>query len=314
MSLLCLLIVGCTDKDSTGENDFPNKSIQLYVVFSPGGGTDVQARIISKYANKYLGEEIVIVNKPGGGGRVGWNEFTKVKPDGYTLAAYNLPHIITQPLVGTTSFTLDTFEPIVNWGGDPTVFAVKADSDINNIEELITKAKQAPGAVTIGHSGKYVGQHLAGLQLENAAGIDLKGVSFKGSAEANSSLLGGHIDVVAGNLSGISRLGEEVKPIGIAAEERHSFLPDVPTVAEQGYPEVIMSTDRGIAARKGTPEEVINKLEEAFLKVMNDEAFLVEMKEAGAGTLIMTREEAFKEIERREEVYENLLRSINVID
>jgi tripartite-type tricarboxylate transporter receptor subunit TctC len=83
------------------------------------------------------------------------NQFTEVKPNGYTLAAYNLPHIITQPLVGTTTYKTSTFEPIVNWGSDPTVFAVKADSDIKSLEDLIKKSKQNPGSVTIGHSGKY---------------------------------------------------------------------------------------------------------------------------------------------------------------
>lgn len=101
------------------EEEYPEKSIQLVVSFSPGAATDTQARIISKYANKYLGEELVIVNKPGGGGQVGWNSFASTESDGYTLAVYNLPHIITQPLVGDTSYAIDTFEPIVNWGGDP---------------------------------------------------------------------------------------------------------------------------------------------------------------------------------------------------
>ncbi|MBM7570762.1 tripartite tricarboxylate transporter substrate binding protein [Aquibacillus albus] len=310
--LFSFLFIGCSAASES--NNFPNKSIQLFVVFSPGGGTDNQARIIAKYANKYLDQELVIINKPGGGGRVGWNQFTDVQPDGYTLAAYNLPHIITQPLVGTTTFSTDTFEPIVNWGADPTVFAVKNDSEIKSLEDLITKAKQAPGRLTVGHSGKYVGQHLGILQLENAADIDLKDVAFDGSTEANASLLGDHIDAVAGNLSGITRLGEDVRPLAIATEERHSFAPDVPTLGELGYPDVIMSTDRGIAAKEGTPEEVIAKLEDAFLKLFQDEDFLKDMEEVGANTLIMNREEAMQEIENRVKVYEALLQSIEEID
>lgn len=307
-----LLLVGCSGKSDISE--FPSKPIKLMVVFPPGGGTDNQARIISEYAQKYLDEELVIVNKPGGGGRVGWNEFTQVKPDGYALAAYNLPHIISQPLVGSTSYHTKDFEPIVNWGGDPTVFAVKKGSNIQNLEDLIKRSKQNPDSITIGHSGKYVGQHLAILQLENAVGIQLKDVAFGGSSEANASLLGGHIDVISGNLSGITRLGDQVRPLAIATEKRHEYAPDIPTFKELGYSNVIMSTDRGIAARKGTPDEVIAKLEKAFMELLEDKQFQAEMRKAGAGTLIMDRKETIKEIEERKEEYEKLLKTIGVLD
>ncbi|SDJ69358.1 tripartite tricarboxylate transporter substrate binding protein [Sediminibacillus albus] len=312
LGLLFCCLAGCSANNSSSAN-FPENSIQLVVAFSPGAATDTQARIISKYAKKHLGQEIAIVNKPGGGGQVGWNYFSSVKPDGYTLAAYNLPHIITQPLVGDTSYQPETFEPIFNWGGDPTVFAVKSDSDIKTLDDLIAKAEKSPAALTIGNAGKFVGQHLAILLFENAAGIDVEDVPFKGSSEAISSLLGNHTDVLAGNLSDVYRLGKEVRPLAIATEERHPFSPDIPTFAEQGYPEVIMSTDRGIAARDGTPKEIIEKLEEGFSKMMEDEEFLEEMKSAGADMLIMDRQEVLTEIEERTKEYEDLLKSIDIL-
>ncbi|MDC3416253.1 tripartite tricarboxylate transporter substrate binding protein [Aquibacillus salsiterrae] len=314
--LLFILMIGlvfisaCQSSDTS---DFPNKSIQMIVAFSPGAATDTQARIIAKYADKYFGEEIAIVNKPGGGGQVGWNEFTSVKPDGYTVVAYNLPHIITQPLVNKTSFSLDTFEPIVNWGGDPTVFAVRKDSPIQSLDDLVKEAKSNPGSITVGTPGKFAGQHLATLLLEKSADIDLKDVPFKGSSDAIKSLLGGHTDVIAGNLSDIYRLGDEVTPLAIAQEERHPFDKDIPTFKELGYPEVIMSTDRGIAAREGTPDEVIETLETNFLKLLNDEDFQAEMKKAGADMLIMDREEAITDIENRQKKYKDLLQSIGVV-
>ncbi|MDC3426237.1 tripartite tricarboxylate transporter substrate binding protein [Aquibacillus sp. 3ASR75-11] len=310
--ILVALLAGCSGQSNT-EDTYPNKSVQMIVSFTPGAATDTQARIIAKYAKQYLGQELVIVNKPGGGGQVGWNSFSKVKPDGYTLAAYNLPHIITQPLVNDTAFQLDTFEPIVNWGGDPTVFAVKKDSDIQSLDDLIERAKASPGSITIGNAGKYVGQHLAILLLENAAGIDVEDVPFQGSSEAISSLLGGHTDVISGNLSDIYRLGDQVRPLGIASEERHPFDPSIPTFKEQGYPEVIMSTDRGIAARKGTPEEIIKKLEKAFLQILKDENFVKDMEKAGADLLVMNRQEVIKDLEARSDEYKDLLKSIGVV-
>ncbi|WP_227939444.1 tripartite tricarboxylate transporter substrate binding protein [Alkalihalobacillus deserti] len=306
------ILTSCSNEASP--DDFPDNSIQLIVAFSPGAATDTQARIISKYASSYLGQELVIVNKPGGGGQVGWNSFSTVEADGYTLAAYNLPHIITQPLVGQTSFELDTFEPLVNWGGDPTVFAVRSDSEIKTLDDLIVAAKQSPGSLTVGNAGLFVGQHLATLLLENSADIDLEDVAYQGAADAIASLLGGHTDVVAGNLSDIYRLGSDVVPIAIATEERHPFSPDIPTFVELGYPEVIMSTDRGIAARKGTPPEIIEKLEKAFIQVLQDEDFLAEMEQAGADMLIMNREEVIADLDVRTDTYQELLESIGVID
>ncbi|MDT8861643.1 tripartite tricarboxylate transporter substrate binding protein [Alkalihalobacillus sp. MEB130] len=310
---LIFLLASCSNS-SEPVDEFPSKSIELIVAFSPGAATDTQARIISKYASKYLGQELIIVNKPGGGGQVGWNSFSSVNPDGYTLAAYNLPHIITQPLVNQTSFEVDTFEPLVNWGGDPTVFAVKSDSDITSLEELVSAAQAEPGSITVGNAGLYVGQHLATLLLEDSANIDLEDVPFQGAADAIASVLGGHTDVVAGNLSDIYRLGDEVLPLAIATEERHPFSPNIPTFAELGYPEVVMSTDRGIAARKDTPIEVIEKLEEAFLNILEDEDFLAEMEQAGADMLVMNREEVIADMEVRTATYENLLKSIGVIE
>ncbi|WP_051382028.1 tripartite tricarboxylate transporter substrate binding protein [Sediminibacillus sp. JSM 1682029] len=293
---------------------YPDKSVQMVVAYSPGAATDTQARIIAKYAKEYLGQEVVIVNKPGGGGQVGWNYFSSVKPDGYILSAYNLPHIITQPLVGNTSYDIDTFEPIVNWGGDPTVFAVRNDSQMKTLDDLINAAKESPGTMTIGNAGKFVGQHLAILLLENAAEIDVEDIPFKGSSEAISSLLGGHTDILAGNLSDIYRLGSEVRPLAIASEERHPFAPDVPTFKELGFPQVIMSTDRGIAAREGTPEEIIEKLEKSFLALLEDQEFLDEMEKAGADMLVMDRQQIKEEIDRRSKDYKELLKSIDIVD
>ncbi|MFV9511490.1 tripartite tricarboxylate transporter substrate binding protein [Tepidibacillus sp. LV47] len=309
--ILLLSTFGCFDS-KTNLQDFPNKPIQLIVSYSPGAATDTQARIIAKYAKKYLGQELVIVNKPGGGGSVGWNYFSSVAPDGYILTAYNLPHIITQPLVGQTAYNLDTFDPIINWGQDPTVFAVTKDSPIKDLHDLIQKAKQVPGKLTVGTAGKFVGQHMAILQLEKAANIDVKDIPYKGSADSIASLLGKHTDFISGNLSDMYRLEDQVRILAIATKERHPLVPNTPTFAELGYPEVVMSTDRGIAAKKGTPKEIIDKLEKGFMQIMKDSRFLEDMKKAGADMLILNREQVKKEFEKRKVLYEQLIKSVNV--
>jgi len=306
-----LLLASCSNKGEE-TSKYPSKPIQMVVAYSAGAATDTQARIIGKYAKNYLGQEVVIVNKPGGGGQVGWNYFSSVKPDGYIITAYNLPHIITQPLVGQTSFKLDTFEPIANWGYDPTVFAVRKDSPIQSLDDLIDAAKKNPGKITVGNAGKFVGQHLAILLLEQEAGIDVKDIPYQGSSEAIASVLGGHTDVISGNVSDMYRLAEDVKILAIASEERHPFIPAIPTFKELGYPSVIMSTDRGIAVKKGTPQEVIKKLEKGFLNIFNDQKFQEEMRKAGADLLILNREEMKEELKEREKIYQELIQSMNI--
>ncbi|TCS83196.1 tripartite tricarboxylate transporter substrate binding protein [Tepidibacillus fermentans] len=309
--LVLLATFGCSNSKSSVK-DFPNKPIQLIVSFSPGAATDTQARIIAKYAKQYLGKELVIVNKPGGGGSVGWNYFSSVPPDGYILAAYNLPHIITQPLVGQATFKVDTFDPIINWGQDPTVFAVTKDSPIQDLDDLIQKAKKSPGELTVGTAGKFVGQHMAVLQLEKAASIDLKDIPYKGSSDSIASLLGKHTDLISGNLSDMYRLGDQIRILAIATKERHPLVPNVPTFTELGYPDVVMSTDRGIAAKKGTPKEIIDKLEKSFMQLMNDPKFLNDMKKSGSDMLILNREQVKKEFENRKVLYEQLIKSVNI--
>lgn len=309
---VCLVITGCFKQGAGSGDTFPDKTIRLIVSYAPGGATDTQARIISKYAEKYIGQELVIINKPGAGGQVGWNYFSSVQPNGYTLSAYNLPHVITQPLAYDTSYSTDIFEPIVNWGYDPTVFAVKKNSPFKTLDDLIEAAKQNPEQITIGHSGKYVGQHMAILQIENEAGINFKDIGFKGASKATAALLGGHIDVVSGNLSGMHRQGDDVRILAIATKERHRFEPEVPTFKELGYSSVIMSTDRGIAAVKGTPKPVIKKLEKLFYKLLQDKEFQKEMKKSGSDLMIMNRDEVIEEFQKRTKTYTELLKQVGV--
>ncbi len=304
-------LVGCGSNSggSSGDNaaiDYPTKPIQLIVSYSAGAATDTQARILSKYVQEHLGQTIAVVNMAGAGGQVGWNHFAGVEPDGYTLAVYNLPHIIAQPMVGDTQFNMDTFEPVMNWGWDPVVFAVRADSKYQTLQDVVEDAKARPGAITIGNAGLYVGQHLAQLQFEDVAGIELKTMPFKGAADASAAIQGGHIDINSGNLSDMYRLGSEVRILGVATEERHKFVPDIPTFKEQGY-DVVMSTDRGVAALKGTPPEVIQILEDAFTKAANDPEYIAEMEKAGADLLFIPGGDVKAEMEAREPAIRALL-------
>ena len=140
----------------------------------------------------YLGQPMVILNKPGAGGKVGWDFFaSKAKKNGYELAAYNVPHFIAQSIVFKTKYNIDNLEPIANWGADPAVLIVGKDSPFNTLEDLMNYAKENPGKVTFSGAGLYVGHHIAYLQFAKASGLKLTYVPHKGRHPGNEERYGG---------------------------------------------------------------------------------------------------------------------------
>ena len=163
--------------------DYPERPVMMMVSYGAGGATDFQARIVTMTAGNEdaLGMPIAIINKPGAGGRVGWNWFaTQADADGYTLAAYNVPHFIAQSIKGGVEYSADSFEPIANWGADPAVFIVSKDSPMNSMEDVVNFAKENPGKLTFSGAGLFVGHHIAALQLEKAAGVKMAYIPTKG--------------------------------------------------------------------------------------------------------------------------------------
>ena len=179
-SVVCLLLL-CVAMPAAAE--YPESPVSMIVTYSPGGATDFQARLVTMLASEdaYLGQPIVVINKPGAGGKVGWNWVVdKASKDGYTMATYNIPHFIAQSIKYKTKYDWTTFEPLANWGADPAVLIVPADSPFNSVQDLVDFAKKNPGKVTINGAGLYVGHHIAALQLMKAADIQLTYIPEKG--------------------------------------------------------------------------------------------------------------------------------------
>ena len=152
-----------------GHANYPERPIMLMVSYGAGGATDFQARIVTMTAGNddALGMPVAIINKPGAGGRVGWNWLaTAAEADGYTLGAYNIPHFIAQSIQGGVEYSADSFEPIANWGADPAVFVVAADSEFNSMADVIDWAKANPGKLTFSGAGLFVGHNIAALQID----------------------------------------------------------------------------------------------------------------------------------------------------
>lgn len=277
-------------------DDYPSAPIQVAVAYGPGGATDFQARIVTMMAGKekYLNMPMVIFNKPGAGGQKGWNWYASdASKDGHQLAAYNVPHFIAQSLKFDTSYNTGNLEPIANWGADPAVLIVPADSPFNSATDLVAWSKANPGKLTVSGAGLYVGHHIASLQLDKAADISTKYIPAGGGVAAMKMVLGSQVMAGFNNLSDAFRQGDRIKILAVADNQREQgFLPDVPTFKEQGIEIDDSSVNfRGIMARKGTPPEVIEFLAERVHLMFQDAKVAGKMKAGGSPMRIMTRAE-----------------------
>ena len=294
--------------------NYPERPIMMMVSYGAGGATDFQARIVTMTAGNEdaLGMPIAIINKPGAGGRVGWNWFaTQAENDGYTLAAYNIPHFIAQSIKGGVEYSADSFEPIANWGADPAVFVVAADSEFNSMTDVVDWAKENPGKLTFSGAGLFVGHHIAALQLEKASGVKLAYIPTKGGgAAAMKAVIAGDVMGGVNNLSDAFRAREagNVKILGVFDLERNAFMEDVPTLMEQGFDVDNASVNfRGIMVPKGTPEDVIEKLAATVPEMFANGRVAGKMKAGGSPMHIMTRDEVKAMWAAREETLKELL-------
>ncbi|WP_299689859.1 tripartite tricarboxylate transporter substrate binding protein [uncultured Tateyamaria sp.] len=297
-----------------GHGEYPERPIMLMVSYGAGGATDFQARIVTMTAGNEdaLGMPIAIVNRPGAGGRVGWNWFaSEAESDGYTLGAYNIPHFIAQSIEGGVSYSAESFEPIANWGADPAVFVVGADSDFNSMDDVVSYAKENPGGLTFSGAGLFVGHHIAALQLEKAAGVKMAYIpNNAGGAGAMRAVIAGEVLGGVNNLSDAFRAqaAGNVKILGVFDLERNAFLPDVPTLKEQGYDIDNASVNfRGVMVPKGTPQPIIDKLAATVPAMFENKRVKSRMEAGGSPMHIMTRDEVLAMWAAREETLKELL-------
>jgi|TARA_B100000315_G_scaffold243915_1_gene267852 tripartite-type tricarboxylate transporter receptor subunit TctC len=291
--------------------DYPDKPIGVMVAYGPGGATDFQARIATLASGKeaLIGQPIYILNKPGAGGRTGWNWFaSEASKDGYMLAAYNVPHFIAQSIVFDTAYNINTLEPLGNWGADPAVLIVNKDSPFNTVADLLAHADANPGAVTISGAGKFVGHHIAFLQFAKASGRDLTYIPAKGGVDALRLVKAGEVSAGFNNLSDSARSAADLKILAVADLTRHAYLPDVPTLMESGVDVDDSSVNfRGLMVPAGTPQDVIDFLASKTPDMFNDKKTQGKMKSTNSPARVMTRDEVIAMWNERQAYLTDLL-------
>ncbi|GCL71135.1 tripartite tricarboxylate transporter substrate binding protein [Paenibacillus naphthalenovorans] len=310
-------LIGCTPRSSndstdaagkgaagTQQIDWPNKPIKLIVPFAASGGTDLGARLLASYLEKDLGVPVVVENKVGAAGWVAYADLVNAKPDGYTLGVIVNPALITGYINPSANRkeNLDSFEHIINHGVDEGLIAVRPDDKrFATINDLIEYAKNNEISVTSNGIGSS--NHLIALSMNKELGTKFRFVQFGGTGEAIASVLGGHVDVLIGEIGGaIDQVHSgQLKALSVFGPERNPKLPDVPTMKEKvGFENSIIYASRGIAGPKGIDPQIIAKLQSAIEKAETNPEFINKASELGM-KVDLTKGDAYIQLLKKQE-------------
>lgn len=288
---------------------FPTRQLTYLIPFDPGGQSDVEARRQQPHLSRILGQQVIIDYKVGGGGALGWRELVKSKPDGYLFAGFNIPHTILQPLQQDVGYKTEQLVPVAIFQKTPVGLAVPANSPYKTLKDFIEAAKKDPGKLTVGGSSFFSGPHFATMLFDKLASIKLSYVPFTGAAPQITALLGGHTDAGMTFSNDLVRFSDKLRILALATDARMSELPDVPTFKELGF-DLVEAVDRGVIVPPKTPEDVIKKLEQAFLEISANPEIQAEMIKQGFIPVSMGAAESKAYLDKLTAHYRGLFKEI----
>ena len=270
------------------QSKYPEKAITLVVPSAPSGTTDFVARLISDQLSHSLGQPVLVENKAGASGNIGNQTVARAKPDGYTLlvsySGYQVgnPHLFKK--AGWNP--IKDFEPVAMLARAPQLVAMRSGLPFKTMQELVSYAKANPGKLNFASSGAGSIQHIAGEMLQQQAGISLTHVPYKGAGPAVQDLLGGNVDIfITTPASVVTHIkAEKLKALGVTGNARLASLPEVPTVAEAGFPQFKLDSWFALYAPIGTPPEVVQTLSKAVGKILSQTE--LQKRAADSGTTV----------------------------
>jgi len=267
-----------------GAQTFPDKPVTIIVGASPGGSTDVSARLLAEPLSKALGKPVVVENKPGASGNIAATQVARSKPDGHTLLMqYSGYHVGNPHLFDKIPWKLEDFAPVAVVTFSPHIVAVHPDVKANNLKELVDLAKAKPGDIKFGSAGNGSIQHLATELFAQMTGVKMTHVPYKGAAPAVTDVLGGRIELInttPPSLIAHVRSGK-LKALAYTSDKRHPMYNEIPTSAESGVPGYEVASWFGIMAPAKTPPEVIERLTTEIRKVVESDEFKRKVEEQG---------------------------------
>ncbi|MES2188359.1 MAG: tripartite tricarboxylate transporter substrate binding protein [Pseudomonadota bacterium] len=266
------LLAGLPHARAETAAEFPSKAVTIIVPFAAGGNTDVKTRLLVQQLAAILGKPVIVDNRPGASGNIGIELLTRAAPDGYTIGMGSFGPLAVNPWIyPKVNFDPKTLVPLVLLEKSPLVLTTPADKPFRTVADVVTAAKARPGALNIANAGPGGAHHLSAELFESAAGIDMVGVPFKGGGPASSALLAGQVDLMFEQTGAAlpSIQAGKIRPIAVTSAQRLPSMPEVPTFAEAGYPQVTVSNWMGYVLPKGTPPAIVARLHAAFVKAMD---------------------------------------------
>ncbi len=304
---LCMVFALCAcgaGGGKTSDGPFaPNGPVTLIVAYKAGNGTDITARILAKYAEKYVGQTIIIDNQDGGSGSKGWSKLASAKADGMTIGFINLPNFNSSIVKGLGTYTIDSFAPICNHVTETSIVVVRADDDrFPDLNALVEYGKAHDGELIASTNGSTASNHIGAQAFANSAGFTYKAVPKGNTNEELTSLLGKEADFCVVKVPDIASMADSVKVLGVFGPDRLPELPDVPTLAELGYYQDWLGSSRCLVAPAGVSAEVISFYEAAFKAAMEDPEYIAEassfatdFKDAAATGELIKQQQEFTE-------------------
>lgn len=273
VSLLCVF-TGLGIATPASAQSYPNRPIKLLIPFTAGGGTDLLGRILAQKISESMGQPIVVENKPGGNTLIATEAVARATPDGYTLILQT-NNLVANPTMYQGRMRFDTLKdlaPVSLVAGNPHVLVVNPAFPARDFKEFIALAKAKPGTISFASAGSGTVNHLSGELLKTLAGIDIVHIPYKGSGSVMPDLLGGQVNSLFAAMPTVTGFIREkrLRALAVTSSKRFPGLPDVPTIAELGYPSYNFSSWFGVLAPAGTPKPVVDRLQAEIVKALKD--------------------------------------------
>jgi len=294
--IACLVLTTAAGSNAA---EFPSRPIRIVVPYAAGGPTDILGRLVADFLGRDLGQAAFVENKPGAQGAIGAETVARADADGYTLLVVAGSMIVLNPLL----YKKLSYDPVRDFRmlalitEVPVVMEVHPSVPAKTVAEFVTYAKQNPGKLSFGSAGTGGTIHLAGEMFKQMAGIAMTHVPYKGAAPALTDLLAGNIQVMfdsVGTALPSVRSGM-LRALGVSSASRISDLPDVPTIAESGYPDYLVSVWFGVAAPAKVPDKLVQILKGSLDRALNDDGFRTSLEKIGYSVLRPRSEVAIKE-------------------
>jgi len=295
LAVLALLAAG-----SAMAQQYPNRPVRMVIGFTPGGGVDINARLLAARLSEQIGQQFVVENKPGAGTNIANEYVAKSTPDGYTLLFNSAAFAINLALYRNPPYSLKEFAPVSVFSESVNLLVVSASLPAHNIKELVAMAKEKPGSLNYSSAGTGTSQHMAAELFKLRTGTNIVHVPYKGSAPALTALIAGEVQLSFSNTIAIHQhvKSGRLRALAVAGPKRTDVLPDVPTMKEAGVEGVEVPLWFGLLAPAGTPRDIVQLLATNVAKAARAKDLHQKMLDQGADPVGNTPEEFQRQLER----------------